>query len=248
MRTEVDKGKIKLNHDSFVPLYFQLKEIFLERIENEELREGDMIPSENEIQRIYNISRATVRKSIELLVNEGFLEKRKGKGTFVKLRKIQENLPFLKSFTEEMMGRSAAKKVILAEYSKVSPKINALLKLPSQEEVFHLKRLMIVDNQPLGILDSYIPKKFKLSLNEDYSKSLYRILEKNGIKIEGADQTIEVSMSTNEEIKLLGLKAPFPTLIIKRLTYTVKGDVVEYVKGIYHGDRYRYNIKLKRYR
>lgn len=244
----MDKERVKLNHDSFMPLYFQLKELFLEKIENEELKEGDKIPSESELQDIFGISRATVRKAIELLVNEGFMEKNKGKGTFVKLRKIEEDLPLLKSFTEEMMGRSATKKVLLAEYNIVSPKINSLLKVSSQEEVFHLKRLMIVDGQPLGILDSYIPKRFKLSLNEDYSKSLYRILEKNGIKIKEADQTIEASMPTNEEIRFMGLKAPFPTLIIKRLTYTVNGDVVEYVKGIYHGDLYRYIIKLQRYR
>lgn len=238
----------KLNHDSFMPLYFQLKELFLEKIENEELKEGDMIPSENELQRIYGISRATVRKSIDLLVNRGFMEKRRGKGTFVKLRKIQENLPFLKSFTEEMIGRSATKIVLLAEYQTVSTKLTAILGVPPQEEVFHLKRLMLVDNQPLGILDSFIPRKFKLSLNEDYTKSLYRIMERCGIKIEEAEQTIETSTSTREEIKLMGLKAPFPTLIIKRLTYTVNEEVVEYVKGTYHGDRYRYSINLKRLR
>ena len=52
----------KLIHDSFKPLYFQLKEIFQDKIESEELKEGDMIPSENELQQIYGVSRATVRK------------------------------------------------------------------------------------------------------------------------------------------------------------------------------------------
>ena len=70
----------KLNYDSFMPLYYQLKEIFLDKIENELLKEGDMIPSENELQQIYDVSRATVRKAIQLLVNEGFMEKKKGRG------------------------------------------------------------------------------------------------------------------------------------------------------------------------
>ena len=236
----------KLTYDSFMPLYFQLKEIFLDKIESQELKEGDMIPSENDLQQIYGVSRATVRKAIQLLVNEGFMEKKKGKGTFVKRRKIEEQLPVLKSFTEEMSGRDASKKIIAVEYERASPAISSRLNIAPDESVFSLKRLMLVDNEPLGILHSYIPAKFKLGLDEDYTKSLYRILEKKGIRLGEAEQTIEASMSTQEETCLMGLKIPFATLVIRRLAYSVNGEVVEYVKGVYHGDRYRYNCRLTR--
>jgi GntR family transcriptional regulator len=237
----------RLTYDSFMPLYFQLKEIFLDKIENEELKEGDMIPSENELQQIYGVSRATVRKAIELLTYEGFMEKKKGKGTFVKRRKIEEKLPVLKSFTEEMAERNASKKVISVKYMKPTPEVRARLSLSPGETVFSLKRLMIVEAKPLGVLHSYVPAKYKLSLDEDYAKSLYRVLEKKGIRLGEADQIIEASVSTKEETRLMGLKTPFPTLVIKRLAYSVNGEVVEYVKGVYHGDRYRYNCKLTRY-
>jgi GntR family transcriptional regulator len=236
----------KLNYDSFMPLYYQLKEIFLDKIENEKLKEGDMIPSENELQHIYDVSRATVRKAIQLLVNEGFMEKKKGKGTFVKLRKIEEQLPVLKSFTEEMAGVDAGKKVISAKYIKPSPAVRARLILAADESVFSLKRLMLVDGRPLGILHSYIPANFKLSLDEDYSKSLYRILEKNGVRLKKADQTIEASMSDKEQTRLMGQKQSFSTLVIRRVAYTINGEVVEYVKGVYHGGRYRYTCQLTR--
>jgi len=236
----------KLNYDSFMPLYYQLKEIFLEKIENKELKEGDMIPSENELQQIYAVSRATVRNAIQLLVNEGFMEKKKGKGTFVKRRKIEEQLPVLKSFTEEMVGRDAIKKVISVKYIKVSPAISARLGLSSNESVFSLKRLMVVDGKPLGILHSYIPAKYKLGLDEDYTKSLYRILEKKGIRLKEAEQTIEASMSNQEQTRLIKQKIPFPVMVIRRLAYSINGEVVEYVKGVYHGDRYRYNCRLTR--
>ena len=237
----------KLIHDSFMPLYFQLKEIFLDKIENQELKESDMIPSENDLQRIYGVSRATVRKAIQLLVHEGFVEKKKGKGTFVKRRKIEEQLPVLKSFTEEMSDRNASKKILSVKFAKTSPAICARLNLSSDENVFSLKRLLLVEDKPLGILHSYIPARYNLNLDEDYTKSLYRILGKKGITLKEADQTIEASMSTQEEIRLMGLEAPFPTLVIKRLAYSVNGEIVEYVKGVYHGDRYRYNCRLWRY-
>jgi len=237
----------KLNHDSFKPLYFQLKEIFHDKIESEELKEGDMIPSESELQQIYGVSRATVRKAIEFLVYEGLMDKKKGKGTFVKRSKIEEQLPVLKSFTEEMSGRNASKKVISAVYQKATSGISTLMKLPSDERVFSLKRLMVVDSIPLGILHSLIPAKFELSLDEDYTKSLYRILEKKGIRLKEAEQTIEVRVATDEETHLLGLDAPCPTLVIRRLAYSVNNEAVEYVAGVYRGDRYRYNCKLTRY-
>ncbi len=241
-----EDGNEKLNYDSFMPLYFQLKEIFLEKIENQELKEGDMIPSENELQQIYDVSRATVRNAIQLLVNEGFMEKKKGRGTFVKRRKIEEQLPVLKSFTEEMAGMDAGKEVISAEYTQPSPAIKARLNLAADETVFSLKRLMLVEGRPLGILHSYIPARFKLRLDEDYSKSLYRILEKIGVRLKDADQTIEASMSDKEQTRLMGQKKSFSTLVIRRLAYSVNGEVVEYVKGVYHGDRYRYTCRLTR--
>ncbi len=237
----------KLDHQSFMPLYFQLKEIFFDKIESEELREGDMIPSENELQQIYGVSRATVRKAIELLVYEGFIEKKKGKGTFVRLRKIEEKLPVLKSFTEEMADRKASKKIVSVEYTTATPEVRARLNLSLDEKVLSLKRLMIVDGKPLGILHSYIPAKYKLSLDEDYTKSLYRILAKKGIRLKEADQIIEASMSTKEETRLMGEKSPFPTLVIKRLAFSVNGEIVEYVKGVYQGDLHRYNCELTRY-
>lgn len=238
----------KLNHNSFIPLYYQLKEIILEKIESGEWPEECMIPSENALQETYGVSRATVRRTIELLSNEGFFEKKRGKGTMVKKPMIEEKLPVLKSFTEEMAGMNATKRVMSAEYIDPPPKIKEVLALFPDEQVLYLKRLMIVDGSPLGILHSYIPARYKLSLEEDYSKSLYKIFEDYGILLKEADQSIEAFMSTKEEVLLLGLNSSFPTLVIKRIAYSIDGDPVEYVKGVYHGDRYRYNLKLSKNR
>ena len=146
-----------------------------------------------------------------------------------------------------MSGRDAYKKVISVAYTQAPAGIKTRLKLVPDESVLSLKRLMIVDGVPMGILHSFIPAKFELSLDEDYTRSLYRILEKEGIRLLEAEQTIEVRMATHEETGLLGLDAPCPTLVIRRLAYSVNHEVVEYVEGVYRGDRYRYNCKLTRY-
>ena len=237
-----------LDRDSFVPLYHQLKELILEKIETGEWGASQIIPSESDLQDLFDVSRATVRRTIELLANEGFLEKQRGKGTFVKRPVIEENLPVLKSFTEEMKGRKAKKRVITVRYIEQTGKLRKILDLSPNELIFHLKRLMIVNESPLGILNSYIPARYRLSVDEDYSESLYEILERKGVRLNEADQSIEASMSTNEEVRLLGLKASFPTLVIKRIAYSISGAPVEYVRGVYHGGRYRYSLRLSRYR
>jgi len=238
----------RLDRNSLIPLYYQLKEVILEKMETGEWAASHVIPSEHDLQKIFDISRATVRRTVELLANEGFLEKKRGKGTFVKRPVIEENLPVLKSFTEEMRDRNARKRVLTARYIEPPSKVRKILGLSPEELVFYLRRLMIVDESPLGILNSYIPARYELSLDEDYSKSLYQILEKRGIRLNEADQSIEASMSTNKETQLLGLRASFPTLVIKRIAYSISGPPVEYVKGVYHGGRYRYILKLSRYR
>ena len=236
----------KLDPDSYIPLYYQLKEILLQKLQTGEWSEGSMIPSEKDLQKAYEVSRVTVRRTIELLAKEGFLNKKRGKGTIVKKPRIEERLPVLKSFTEEMAGREATKRVLFCEYIDPSAKIKNKLGLFPDEQIFYLKRLMIVEGSPLGILHSYIPGRYGLKLDEDYSRSLYEIFAKNSIRLKEANQGIEASMSTAEEMTLLGQKAPFPTLVIKRTAYSIDGDPIEYVKGVYHADRYRYKLNLSR--
>lgn len=235
-----------LDRSSVIPLYYQLKEIILEKIQNGDWDTGSQIPSEKNLQATFEISRATVRKTMDVLVNEGFLQKIRGKGTIVKKPAIEEKLPELKSFTEEMKGIDASKQVILKKYVEPSAFMQKMLKLDSDEKVFYLKRLMIVEGKNLGILNSYVPARYNLSLNEDYSKSLYKIFEKKDIRLAWAEQTIESAMSSKEETRILGLKSPIPILVIKRLCFSVHQEIVEYVKAVYHYDKYRFKINLMR--
>ena len=105
---------------------------------------------------------------------------------------------------------------------------------------------MIVEGKNLGILYSYVPARYNLSLKEDYSKSLYKIFEKSNIHLAWADQTIEAQISSKEETRILGLKSCVPLLVIKRLCFSVDQEIVEYVKAVYHYDQYRFKIKLTR--
>ena len=236
----------QLNQNAITPLYYQLKELLLAKIETGEWREGDQIPSESKLQDGLVVSRATVRKAIEVLVNEGHLKKARGKGTFVTKPKFEENLASLKSFSEEMAEMESHKEIISAEYTQPSSTLANVLRMAPDERVLHLVRLLVVEGLPIGVLYEYVPERHGLSLEEDFTKSLYHIFDKKHLQMKYCNQFIEAGMATKDESAHMGLKRRFATLIIKRIVYSVSDEPIQYVKGVYHFNRYRYQLKLFR--
>src|SRR5690606_36617714 len=92
-----------LDFNSPLPLYYQLKDIFIEKIANSEWLSGEMIPPEPDLIDMFKVSRTTVRQAVHALVNEGRLVKRRGKGTFVISPRIESELGQLLGFTERML-------------------------------------------------------------------------------------------------------------------------------------------------
>ena len=94
-----------IDKKSPLPLYYQVEEHIKQTIQSEELQPGDALPSERELSENFQISRMTVRQAITNLVNQGFLFREKGRGTFVSNQKFEQNLQGLTSFTEDMKAR-----------------------------------------------------------------------------------------------------------------------------------------------
>src|SRR3954464_3810159 len=94
-----------INKNSPVPIYHQLEEHIKQQIENGILKEEAIIPSEREYAQMFQISRMTVRQAINNLVSEGYLTRRKGRGTFVTKKKVEQELQGMTSFTEDMLSR-----------------------------------------------------------------------------------------------------------------------------------------------
>ena len=112
----------KLNKESSVPLYQQLMEVIQNQILNGELKENDRIPTEIELSREYDVSRITVRKAVELLVEEEILIKRQGIGTFVSQKKLCRNINGFMGFTQSCMaeGNVAGAQLVSAELAEAT--------------------------------------------------------------------------------------------------------------------------------
>lgn len=241
--------KGSLDHESFIPLYHQLKQIIEEKIGLGEWKTGDKILSENELRQMYAISRNTVQRALDELVQEGVLERKQGKGTFVAKPKIDQPLTGFYSFSKVIADQGMRPKDIILDVRTVPAeyKITRRLKIRQNDEVISLQRLRTANDDPIILETSYLPRVLvkKLSRVDLEQYSLYDLLEKKyGIIVVKAKETFEPVLVREEEEELLGVKAGTPGLLLDRIAYDTNGRAVEYCRSIVRGDRCRFYTEL----
>ncbi|WP_312476252.1 GntR family transcriptional regulator [Neobacillus sp.] len=239
-----------IDKNSPIPIYYQLEEQIKERIEKGELLPGDSLPAEREYAEKYQISRMTVRQAFTQLVNEGYLHRLQGKGTFVAERKIEQPLQGLTSFTEDMKARglTPGSQLIHFEIIPATTQIAGQLSIPEYGPVYEIKRIRLADGVPMALETNYISANLVKGLTEQIvNQSLYAYIEgKLNLRIDSASQVIESSIASPIEVKYLSITKGAPVMLIQRNTYLKDGTPVEFVKSAYRADRYKFMIQMKR--
>jgi GntR family transcriptional regulator len=239
-----------LNKQSPVPIYFQLEEMVRNEIEEGKLKAGDMIPSERDYSERFDVSRMTVRQAITNLVNQGYLYRVKGKGTFVQAPKIEQKLQGLTSFTEEMKakGLTPSSQILFFNIVHAMKPFSLELGLSINDQVFQVKRLRLADQVPMAVETICIPYNLLPNLTiEKAGGSLYELVEKEtSLKIDYAKQEIEATVANETESKLLQIPKNSPTLTIKRICYLEGGVAFESANTVFRGDRYKFTVNVKR--
>ncbi len=238
-----------LDHESFVPLYHQLKERIERKVELGEWNPGDKILSENELRKMYNISRNTVQKALDELVQEGVLERKQGRGTFVAKPKIDQPLIGFYSFSKIISSQGMEPKDIILDIKseKVTYKVAKKLQIDLEDDVISLKRLRTANEEPIILETSYLPKKLvsELSIEDLEQHSLYDLLEKKfNIIVVKAKEIFEPVIVRESESKLLHINSGSPGLLLDRIAYDSYGNVIEYCRSIVRGDRCRFYTEL----
>ncbi|GAB6099950.1 GntR family transcriptional regulator [Halanaerocella petrolearia] len=231
---------MELNENSPIPLYYQLENIIRERIEKEEYQVGDKIPSLTELSKKFNLSKMTISKAINNLVEEGVLYRERGKGTFVSEEKIDDFSDF-KGFKKTMKSRGVEPETKVLSQEIVCPKeiICNKLEISKEEKVILTVRLRLADSIPIAFEKSFIPHSVCSRLLEiDLAKnSIYNTLKKNGYKLTGTVQEIEAIESDKYLSDLLEMEIGKP--VLKRNSVTFAQDKrVEFSFNFYPGDRY----------
>ncbi len=235
-----------LDRSKPLALYYQVAEVLRQRIGSGALQPGDAIPTEEELQRLFGVSRATVRQAVRSLVGDGLLRLERPRGTFVTRPKLQETLPELISFSDEVrqQGLAPSARVLLVALEAASPHVAARLGVGEGDVVLRLDRLRLADDAPVALMQSHLAPWVGLTPADDYAGSLHALLARRGIRLVDADQTIEAATATAEQARLLECKRGLALLKVDRVTVSVEGRAVEHVVAYYRADRYAYRLRL----
>jgi GntR family transcriptional regulator len=238
-----------LDKSGFIPLYFQIQRTLMDQIRSGELSEGDPLPSEEELGRVYQVSRMTARQALHGLKINGYAVSQKGRGTFVTRPKLEKNIMHLRGFTEDMkhLGMEPSSKLLEQNVISAEAELAEKLKVEVDETVMRLRRLRLADGIPMALEDSYIPLRQFPGLEKiSFAKrSLYSVLRENfGVRIAYADEVIEALPATREESELLTIPKKSSILSISRIIMTTEEVPIEFACSRYRGDRYRASIRI----
>lgn len=233
-----------------IALYLQVKNAILKNIQNQTWRTHTLIPTEQELMDKFNVSRTTIRQAITMLVQEGLLEKRQGKGTIVLPMKLVGNLGKLRGFAEEVVERGMIPRSVLIR-AEILPFLHYernALQLSETENVLLIERIRYADDLPIAIERSCWPEKIgRILLKYDLNTAkYYEILESHHIYLKHAKEKISAINATVPEADHLGIRGGEALLEMTRLSFGMDDAPIEYTRTKFRGDEYSYDVDLTR--
>jgi len=238
-----------LSLDSDIPLYSQLVSIVKRNITAGTLSAGELLPSEAELCRTFNISRSTVRQAIGSLEAEGLVVRKQGRGTFVAEPKMRRKTENVYSFTSEIssMGLTPSSKLIEFEVITPTPDLMKVLELNSADKsVYRFTRIRNVNNEPLILETSFYPQYIYPKLTRELLRthSFYSLLYEVGIAPASAVDSYEAVVLGREEAEMLGCRPGNCAFSVQRRTRTETGMIYEYTQSLIRADRVTLDIYL----
>ena len=209
----------------------------------EALTVGQAIPSERQLSIDLGVSRLTLRAALDELVRDGYLDRRHGSGTYVTEPKIAQPLT-LTSFSEEMRRRGMVpgSRTLELTVTSAGARLARRLQVSPEEPLLRVKRLRLADGEPMAMEVLHIPQALVPGLTKAdlENRSFYEVLaERYEIVIGSGTQTIEPTVTSEEESEVLGVPLHTPAFLFEQTTVSESGRIVEFVRSIYRGDRYR---------
>ncbi|MFJ9895154.1 GntR family transcriptional regulator [Streptomyces sp. NPDC091280] len=227
-----------------IPKYYAVKAEIAALLD--ELGEGAAIPTERDLTERYEVARETVRQALRDLLLEGRL-RRQGRGTVVAGPKLEQPLS-LTSYTEGVrrQGRTPGRSLVALDRFPCPAALAAETGLTRGEPVWHLERLLLADEERVGLESTYVSVARLPHLDTDFDPgtSFYGYLDARGIRFGDADERIETVLATPREALLVGTPPALPMLLIHRVSRDAEGLPLERVRGLYRGDRFSFVTKL----
>lgn len=236
-----------LDRDSAIPLYVQLSNILRAKIESNEWQPQQKIPSENELNQIYGVSRMTARQVIAQLANEGLLFRVQGKGTFVTPQKIKTRTPsgyqgIRKQL--EQQGYHTETHLLSREVVPASTGTARALGIAPEAPIYLIRRVRLADGEPISLHTSEVPQALAPGLEhvDVVDVQLCVALAENyDLQMGEVEETLEITKATTAEAKALSIPRGSALLLLEQTISTPGGTTFEHSKVVFRGDK----IKLQ---
>lgn len=236
----------KLNRKSSEPLYFQLSELLEEAILSGRLTAGDRLENEISICERLGLSRPTVRRAIEELVDKGLLVRRRGLGTQVVHGQVTRGVELTSLFDDlERAGRKPLTKVIEFKTVPADSVVAAQLGVAVGTKVLFLHRVRSAGKTPVAVMQNWIHPRFEHLAETDIAKSgLYDWLRTQGASIQVAKQKIGARKASSQESSLLDIEKNSPVLTMDRTAFDNSGVALEHGHHCYRTDLYSFEFTI----
>lgn len=236
-----------LDASSATPLYVQLLAEIEGKIRSGEIQAGERLLTEGEMAKAYGVSIITVRKAVSELVEKGLVEKKQGKGTFVRRQKFAKDIKNLQSFSEMCRhmnmvpgGRMLENKLIPAD-----EKVREQLGLEKDAQVLYISRVRTANGEPVAIEKNYFPLKYSFLLEKRFDdNSLFECLRDEAkVKVAVSEKRIELCRATVSEAKLLKISRGAPLLFIKSVAYTQEREPLYAGVQVFNGETCSFYVR-----
>lgn len=232
-----------------IPLYYQLKGVLLRDIQNGIYAMGDQIPTEYELQARYQVSRSTIRQALNELENDGWLERKPSKGTFVTNPTQSKNVfrsfePFYSLANRS--GKTPRTEVLELGIIEANKFLATSMKLQVGEKVVTMFRRRFIDNEPIVSVRNYLPFTIcSFILSYDFkNQSLYELLMQNPLtKLKTTRTIVSAEKAKAEDVSLLGVKLDCPMLVFNNTSTSVNDVIVDFAFSHYRGDMSNFEIE-----
>ncbi len=233
------------------PLYHQIYVLIREKIYSGAYGNGTLIPSESELEKMFAVSRITVKRALDTLASEGLVTRQRGRGTTVTFNApVSSSGGNMESLLEDMLAivKETTVQILEFDYITAPPQVTDALKLEPSATVQHTVRIRHKDGTPFSYAETYVPEDIGRSFSREELKNqpLLALIERAGVAISRARQTVTATLADGATGPALNLNIGSPLLKISRIVYNESDRPVEYITLYYWPGLYQLNQDLSR--
>ena len=243
------RGDVTVGRSLKAPLYHQIYLILRQKILDGDYADGALLPGELELALQFSVSRITARRALDELAAEGLAQRSQGRGTFA--RRPAPTPPIRSSFEGLlenllMMGLRTSARILDFGYVPASAEVARRLACEPGAQVQRAVRVRSVEGGPLSHLTTFVPAEIGRSYTRDElaKQPLLALLERAGVAVDSAEQTISAALADAEVAPLLETEVGAPLLTLSRVVRDADGRVVEWLRALYRPDKYQYRMQL----